>query len=174
MTTSSVSYVIGLLCRRRDLWLVYFSFHKPRGVTMHVFKVGVQLLGLGYCTEQHTDGIPSFVHCSLQLRKKLGWSVQILGVRTPQWLRPCTSLFKPCSRVYTVPANSACAGRMFRYLGVDHTTLLQFLLGTEWPIMYSCAVEKSHSLSIHYFSRYFYSRITKILTWVIVLRLWKS
>jgi len=56
-------------------------------------KLGVQFLGLGYCTEQNTDGIPSFVHCSLQLRKKLGWSVQILGggVRTPQpsqWLRP--------------------------------------------------------------------------------------
>jgi len=32
----------------------------------HVFKVGgVQFLGLGYCTEQNTDGIPSFVHCSL-------------------------------------------------------------------------------------------------------------
>jgi len=46
----------------------------------HVFKVGgVQFLGIGYCTEQNTDGIPSFIHCSLQLRKKLGWSVQILG-----------------------------------------------------------------------------------------------
>jgi len=30
----------------------------------HVFKVGVQFLGLGYCTEQNTDGIPSFVVCS--------------------------------------------------------------------------------------------------------------
>jgi len=30
----------------------------------HVFKVGVQFLGLGYCTEQNTDGIPSLVHCS--------------------------------------------------------------------------------------------------------------
>jgi len=30
----------------------------------HVFKVGVQFLGLGYCTEQTTDGIPSFVHSS--------------------------------------------------------------------------------------------------------------
>ena len=28
-------------------------------------KLGVQFLGLGYCTEQNTDGIPSFVHCSL-------------------------------------------------------------------------------------------------------------
>ena len=43
----------------------------------HVFKGGVQFIGLGYYTEQNTDGIPSFVHCSLQLRKKLGWSVQI-------------------------------------------------------------------------------------------------
>jgi len=28
-------------------------------------KLGVQFLGLGYCTEQNTDGIPSFVDCSL-------------------------------------------------------------------------------------------------------------
>jgi len=49
----------------------------------HVFKVGVQFLGLGYCTEQSTDGIANFVHCRVQLRKKLGWSIQILGVRTP-------------------------------------------------------------------------------------------
>jgi len=45
-------------------------------------KLGVQFLGLGCCTEQNTDGIPSFVHCSLQLPKKLGWSVKILAVRT--------------------------------------------------------------------------------------------
>jgi len=44
-------------------------------------KLGVQFLGLGYYTEQNTDGIPSFVHYSLQLRKKLGWSVQIIGGR---------------------------------------------------------------------------------------------
>jgi len=32
----------------------------------HVFKVGrVQFLGLGYCTEQNMDGIPSLVYCSL-------------------------------------------------------------------------------------------------------------
>jgi len=58
-------------------------------------KLGVQCLGLGYCTEQNMDGIPSFVHCSLQLRKKLGWSVQFFffgggsAPRPPQWLRPC-------------------------------------------------------------------------------------
>jgi len=28
-------------------------------------KLGVQFLGLGYCTEQNTDDIPSFVHCNL-------------------------------------------------------------------------------------------------------------
>ena len=49
-------------------------------------KFGVQFLGLGYCAEQNTDGIPSFVHCSLLRngnhtlhQKKLGWSVQIFG-----------------------------------------------------------------------------------------------
>ena len=31
----------------------------------HVFNVGVQFVGLGYYTEQNTDGIPSFVDCSL-------------------------------------------------------------------------------------------------------------
>ena len=54
-------------------------------------KLGVQFLGVGYCTEQNADGIPSFMYCSLQLRKMLGWSIQILGVRTPrpsQWWRP--------------------------------------------------------------------------------------
>jgi len=61
----------------------------------HVSKLGVQFLGLGYCTEQNMDGIPSFVHCSLQLHKNLGWSVQIFGESgppNPQWLRPCISL----------------------------------------------------------------------------------
>ena len=28
-------------------------------------SLGVQFLGLGYCTEQNADGIPSFVHCRL-------------------------------------------------------------------------------------------------------------
>jgi len=28
-------------------------------------KLGVQFLGLGYYTEQNTDGIPSFVHCNV-------------------------------------------------------------------------------------------------------------
>jgi len=31
----------------------------------HVFKVGVQFLGVDYCTEQNADGIPSFVDYSL-------------------------------------------------------------------------------------------------------------
>jgi len=29
-------------------------------------KLGVQFLGLGYCTEQNTDGIPSFMHCYVE------------------------------------------------------------------------------------------------------------
>jgi len=37
---------------------------KARGATTFS-KLGVQFLGLGYCTEQNKDGIPSFVHCSL-------------------------------------------------------------------------------------------------------------
>ena len=39
----------------------------------HVFKVGVvQFVGLDYCAERSTDGIANFVHCRVQLRKKLG------------------------------------------------------------------------------------------------------
>jgi len=39
-----------------------YTLHQGRN---HVFKVGVQVLGLGYSTEQNTDGIPSFMHCSV-------------------------------------------------------------------------------------------------------------
>ena len=69
----------------------------------HVFKVGVgvQCLGVGYCTEQNADGIPSFVHCRLlrngnhTLHQKSwggppkfffgGW----VPPTPPQWLCPC-------------------------------------------------------------------------------------
>ena len=70
----------------------YSLTHPPPGAQPRFQSWGIQFLGLGYCTEQNTDGTPSFVHCSLQLRKKLGWSVQILGgpdPLDPQWLRPC-------------------------------------------------------------------------------------
>jgi len=63
---------------------------------------GVQFLGLGYYTEQNTDGVPSFVDCSLlrngnhTLHQKTwdGPSNFFLGgpdPLTPQWLRPCKS-----------------------------------------------------------------------------------
>ena len=43
-----------------------FLTAKPRGATtFSKFGGGVQFLGLGYCTEQNTDGIPSFVHYSV-------------------------------------------------------------------------------------------------------------
>jgi len=63
-------------------------YPSPGGATTFS-KLGVQFLGLGYCTEQNTDGIPSFVHCSLLRNgshtssKKLGWSVQIMGGSGP-------------------------------------------------------------------------------------------
>ena len=60
---------------------------------------GVQFLGLGYCTEQNTDGIPSFVHCSLLRnvnhtlhQKSWGGPSKFWGGPdprpSPQWLRP--------------------------------------------------------------------------------------
>ena len=78
-------------------------FGKPRKQGCnHVFKAGgVQFLGLGYCTEQNTDGIPSFVHCSLlrngnrTLHQK-SWGDPSKfwgsGPPTPQWLRPCPKM----------------------------------------------------------------------------------
>ena len=50
----------------------------------HVFKVGVQFLGLGYCTEQNTDGIPSFVHCSL-LCNGIALFIKKVGVVRPNF-----------------------------------------------------------------------------------------
>ena len=52
-------------------------------------KLGVQFLGLDYCTEHNTDGITSFVHFYV---KSWGDPSNFWGVRTPrpsQWLRPC-------------------------------------------------------------------------------------
>ena len=82
--------IVGDSIRQRQRWDDE-SGVRYRGATTFS-KLGVQCLGLGYCTEQNTDDIPSFVHCSLQLRKKLGWSVQILGrsgpSRPPSGWRP--------------------------------------------------------------------------------------
>jgi len=50
---------------------VYSASHAPvvicvtSGGATTLSKLGVQFLGLGYCTEQNTDGILSFVDCSL-------------------------------------------------------------------------------------------------------------
>ena len=44
---------------------------------------GVQFLGLGYCTEQNTDGIPSFVDCSLLRDSNRTLCQKSWGVRTP-------------------------------------------------------------------------------------------
>ena len=72
--------------------------HCTRGATTFS-KLGVQFLDLGYCTEQNTDGIPSFVHCSLlrngkhTLHQKVGVVRPIFwgegpDLPDPQWLRP--------------------------------------------------------------------------------------
>jgi len=52
-------------------------------------KLGVQCLGVGYCrpTEQNTDGIPSFVHCSL-LRNGNHTLLQKVGVVRPNFGGP--------------------------------------------------------------------------------------
>ena len=57
-------------------------------------KLGVQCLGVGYCTEQNTDGIPSFVHCSLLrngslitlfIKKSWGGPSKFWGSGSPHW-----------------------------------------------------------------------------------------
>jgi len=57
-----------------------------RGATTFA-KLGVQFLGLGYCTEQNTDGIPSFVDCSL-LRNGNHTLHQKVGVVRPNFGGP--------------------------------------------------------------------------------------
>jgi len=56
---------------KNPLWLWGWSppwiLHCVRGATTFL-KLGVQFLGLGYCTKQNTDIVPSFVHCSLLRR----------------------------------------------------------------------------------------------------------
>jgi len=73
--------------------------------------VGVQFLGLGYCTEQNTDGIPSFVHCYVK-----SWggpsNFFFLGggeVRTPH---PPSG----CARGHTKVADRAGAAVLTRYV----------------------------------------------------------
>jgi len=98
-------------------------------------KLGVQFLGLGYYTEQNTDGIPSFVHCSLQLRKKLGWSLQILGVRTPPNPTPVVAPLFPHTCGF--PANGrggpACRGSRYFILSGMSVNCKSPLTGDESP-----------------------------------------
>ena len=43
----------------------YAIASEKSGAQSRFQSLGVQFLGLGYCTEQNADGIPSFVHCRL-------------------------------------------------------------------------------------------------------------
>jgi len=51
-------------------------------------KLGVQLLGLGYCTEQNADGIPSFVHCSLLCNGIITLFIKKVAVVRPNFGSP--------------------------------------------------------------------------------------
>ena len=69
------------------------SLTLTRGATTFS-KLGVQCLGVGYCTEQNADGIPSFMHCSLlrngnhTLHQKVGVVRLNLGGGGPDPHRP--------------------------------------------------------------------------------------
>jgi len=67
------------------------------GVQPRFQSWGVQFLGLGYCTEQNTDGIPSFVDCSLLRngnhtlhQKSWGGPSKFWGSRPPNLPSGCT------------------------------------------------------------------------------------
>jgi len=66
----------------------------------------VQFLGIGYCTEQNTDGIPSFVHCSLlrngnhTLHQRVGMVRPNLGLPRPP--SGCALAFQVLYRYFTV------------------------------------------------------------------------
>ena len=88
-----------------DLTTTYTQFIQSQGRN-HVFKVGVQFLGLGYCTEQNTESIPSVVYCSLLRngnhtlhQKSWGGPSKFWGSGLPpQWLRPCSVLLTAIGR----------------------------------------------------------------------------
>jgi len=63
-----------------EIWRLATCGHELPGAQPGFQSWGVQFLGLGYCTEQKTDGIPQF---RALLRKKLGRSVQLLGGPDP-------------------------------------------------------------------------------------------
>ena len=68
-----------------DLWRRAVSHgHSGARGRNHVFNVGGPILGISYCTEQNTDGIPSFVHCSL-LRNGNHTLHQKVGVVRPNF-----------------------------------------------------------------------------------------
>jgi len=76
---------------------------------------GVQFLGLGYCTEQNTDGIPSFVDCSLLRngnhtlhQKSWGGPSKFLGVRTPLTPSGC-ALWAAAFRLHRYLPGTTCA-----------------------------------------------------------------
>ena len=72
------------------------ALEPARGATTFSKLGGVQCLGLGYCTEQNTDVIPSFVHCSLQLRKKSwGGQSKFWGSRPPTADTPVVATLEP-------------------------------------------------------------------------------
>jgi len=78
----SFAFRISSIWTSSATWRFVWRRYTPVRGRNHVFKVGgeSQFLGLGYCTEQNTDDIPSFEHCYV---KSWGWSVQLFGGLDP-------------------------------------------------------------------------------------------
>jgi len=100
-TTHNLYIMLTAMCKLQKspsmcCWLVSYSQGRN-----HVFKVGGPIFCqcLGYCTEENTDGIPSFVDCSLLRNGVITLFIKKVGVVRPnfggsgspptlQWLRP--------------------------------------------------------------------------------------
>ena len=70
-------------------YVVTFYFYA--GAQPRFQSWGVQFLGLGYYTEQNTDGIPSSCTAVCSYVKNWGGRSKFWGSGppTPEWLRPC-------------------------------------------------------------------------------------
>jgi len=75
MTSRAVPHLTYIVSIQQSCWYVTFlrsspfyptpKSHALPGAQPRFQSWGVKCLGVGYCTEQNADGIPSFVHCRL-------------------------------------------------------------------------------------------------------------
>jgi len=111
----------------------FFLRFWPRGATTFS-KLGVQFLGLGYCTEQNTDGIPSFVQCSLLRNGDHSLHQKVVVVRpifggTPLPTPSGCALVLTWTCVSTLLSSSLLT---FDHHFVKRGTIILLLLDSQW------------------------------------------